>query len=179
MRFGLPIFLTLMLSACSTSPDTALLEHRLAVQEKTRPTTKVIKCNCPAYNPETGELDFSEKQFTLSKGEVGEFSVDFETIIEAQPSFRLAVSDYAEKVSNSASFEERDSGMYCWTGTCGPTSEYFIHDLKDVRKTWVFLSAFHKSYAHKCTFAVDPDVWTTETCPEPSSDFLSNLRSVG
>lgn len=176
MRLRLPIFLTLMLSACSTVPDAGLLEHRQAVQEKTRPK-KVMECHCPAYNPE-GEA-FLEKggPHMVAEGQIGDFPEDFSEVVKGGSSFEAAVNDYAMQISSKPSLEGRNSGIHCWTGVC-PIQEYFISDLKDFRKTWVYLSQYPKAYAHKCTYSDNPNVWTTEECPEAKAGLMTSLRNV-
>lgn len=178
MRFGLPIFLMLILSGCSTAPDAELLEYRQTVQEKTSPRG-VWDCKCPSLDPETGEYIGKLGPFIAAKGEFGGFPDRFNVIVDETSSFKVAVNKFASELSNKKTARETESGMTCWTDTCSPTTEYFISDLKDIRKTWVYLSARGKIYAHKCTFAEDPNLWTTEPCPSAKADLELSLRNSG
>lgn len=160
----------LFLTGC-VSVDEEIRDEKLDIQEKTRPSF-VLGCNCPPVNPDTGKVEGESGPYLRVGGEFGDYPLGFKNILDATKAlkgdeiniFEQAVRTYSSKISYSSSVTEVSTDWHCWTGIC-PAVEYFITDLKDGMKTWVYLSPSIKFYAHKCTYGEDPNAWTTEPCP--------------
>jgi len=152
-----------LLVGCATS-DAKLQKEKLAIQERVKPSS-VLGCRCPAYSPDGDGLNMegSGPYFKVD-GEFGEYPAEFKYILKESENFGQALSTYTARISHSSSKIDGRTDWHCWTGVC-PAYEYFITDLTDETKTWVFLSQVPKSYAHKCTYAEDPNAWTTQSCP--------------
>ena len=153
--------LLLGIASCKSIPSGELQNYRENLEVKT--STSIFECKCPFKNPE-GEW-VGGGPVRVGKGDIVQgLHPVIKKLMDQGMSSGVAVESYADQIGEQTELKSYNNTS-CWTGSCGP-GEYALTNLNDIRILRVIISTFPEAFAHQCTFAKDPKLLTTQTCPE-------------